>query len=47
MSVHLGGNLNLSLDANFFAHRSSAVGTTGFKSELQIGLGYSWSEKWF
>jgi 5'-nucleotidase/UDP-sugar diphosphatase len=47
LSIHLGGDLNLSIDANFFAHRSSAIGSTGLKSELQIGLGYAWSDKWF
>lgn len=47
LSIHLRGDLNLSIDANFFAHRSSAVGSTGLKSELQVGLGYSWSDKWF
>ncbi len=47
LSIHLKDDLNLSIDANLFAHRSSAIGSTGLKSELQIGLGYAWSDKWF
>lgn len=47
LTVRLGSDLNLSIDANFFAHRSSAVGSTGIKSELQLGLGYARKDKWF
>ncbi len=47
LTVRLGSDLHLSIDANFFAHRSSAVGSTGLKSELQFGLGYARKDKWF
>lgn len=47
LAVHLRGNLHVTLDANFFVHRSSAVGDMGIKSELQAGLGYTWNGKRF
>lgn len=47
LTVHLRSDLHVTLDANFFIHRSSAVGEVGVKSEIQAGLGYSWNEKWF
>ncbi|MFT5378334.1 MAG: 5'-nucleotidase/UDP-sugar diphosphatase, partial [Candidatus Latescibacterota bacterium] len=47
LSFHLSGDLHFTINANFFAHRSSAVGDTGFKSELQVGLGHVWKDKWF
>ena len=47
LALHLHSDLHLTLDANFFAHRSDKVGAAGLKSELQAGLGYVWSDKWF
>ena len=47
VAIHLLGNLSATLDANFFVHRSSAIGDMGIKSELQAGLGYTWNSKWF
>lgn len=45
--VHLVGNLYTTIDANFFLHRDSQVEKLAFKSELQVGLGYTWEKKWF
>ena len=47
LAIHLFGDLYATLDANFFMHRSSAVGDMGIKSEIQAGLGYTWNGKWF
>jgi len=47
LQVHLVGNLYTTIDANLFAHRDEVVEALGFKSELQVGLGYAWDRKWF
>lgn len=41
LQVHLVGNLHTTIDANLFAHRDEVVEELGFKSELQVGLGYA------
>ena len=46
LRIRLLGNLAATLDANFFLHRDSQVQALAVKSELQVGLGYAWSEKW-
>ena len=46
LRIRLLSNLAAILDANFFLHRDSQVQALAIKSELQVGLGYSWSEKW-
>jgi hypothetical protein len=47
LQVHLVGNLYTTIDANLFVHRDSKVARLAFKSELQVGLGYTWDRKWF
>ena len=47
LAIHLRGDLYATLAVNLFAHRSSAVGDLGLKTELQAGLGYTWNDKWF
>ena len=46
LRIRLLSNLAVTLDANFFLHRDSQVQALAVKSELQVGLGYAWSEKW-
>ncbi len=46
LHIRLLGNLAVALDANLFLHRDSQVQALAVKSELQVGLGYSWHEKW-
>ena len=46
LRIRLLSNLAATLDANFFLHRDSQVQALAVKSELQVGLGYAWSEKW-
>ena len=46
LRIRLLGNLAATLDANLFLHRDSQIQALAVKSELQVGLGYSWSEKW-
>ena len=45
--INLLGDLHVTIDANFFFHRDTQVEDLAFKSELQIGLGYTWDRKWF
>ena len=47
LHVRLVGNLAATFDANLFLHQDSQVGELAVKSELHIGLGYSWNRKWF
>ena len=46
LSIRLLGNLAATLDANLFLYRGSQVRAVAVKSELNVGLGYSWSAKW-
>ena len=46
LSIRLLGNLAATLDANLFLYRGSRLRSVAVKSELNVGLGYSWSEKW-
>jgi hypothetical protein len=45
--IRLVGSLHTTVDAHLFVHRDSDVGELAFKSEVQIGLGYTWDKKWF
>jgi 2',3'-cyclic-nucleotide 2'-phosphodiesterase (5'-nucleotidase family) len=47
LQVHLVGNLYTTVDANLFVHRDTKVERLAFKTELQVGLGYAWDQKWF
>lgn len=47
ISIGLMNDLAIMLDANYFLHRDSQMAVIGLKSELQLGLGYSWNRKWF
>lgn len=44
--LRLAGNLHATVDFNLFLHRDSQVDDSAFKSEVQVGLGYSWDRKW-
>ncbi len=45
--IRLAGNLYATMDLNLFLHRDSQVDRLAFKSEAQVGLGYTWERKWF
>ena len=47
LTMKISKNMNLSIHANFFLYRNSAVRDLALKSELNVGLGYAQDWKWF
>lgn len=46
LQVSLWGDLKATVDVNLFAHWDNQVEKMGVKSEVQIGIGYTWDGRW-